>query len=79
MVLLQSLTRHDDESATKQALQKQLRDLQTQLEECKDDLESEKEHRAKAENRQRDIAEVPFVAFISIQSHTIVGARGAED
>uniref|UniRef100_A0A0N5A3F0 Myosin motor domain-containing protein n=1 Tax=Parastrongyloides trichosuri TaxID=131310 RepID=A0A0N5A3F0_PARTI len=51
------LTKSDEDSANISALQKQIRDLELQIEELKDDLETEKDARAKADRARRDLAE----------------------
>lgn len=50
--------RIDEEVAAKNAAQKALRELENQHEELKEDLEQEKEVRARAEKTKRDLSEV---------------------
>lgn len=50
--------RCDDELASKSIIQKQLRELENQLQEAQDDLEMERQTRAKFEKQKRDLAEV---------------------
>lgn len=47
----------EEESAQKNAVLKSLRELQAQLAELQEDLESEKVARAKAEKQRRDLGE----------------------
>lgn len=56
--LLYSIVRADEEQVSKTALQKQLRELTTQLQELQEDLDLEKEARLKAEKHKKDLAEV---------------------
>lgn len=48
----------EEEGAAKSTFQKQLRDLQTQMQELQEDLDAEKEARNKAEKLKRDLNEV---------------------
>ena len=50
--------RVEEEGAAKSTFQKQLRDLQTQMQELQEDLDAEKEARNKAEKLKRDLNEV---------------------
>lgn len=50
--------RGEEEGAAKSTFQKQLRDLQTQMQELQEDLDAEKEARNKAEKLKRDLNEV---------------------
>lgn len=47
----------EDESSQKNAVLKSLRELQAQISELQEDLESEKMARAKAEKQRRDLGE----------------------
>lgn len=73
----------EEEGAAKSTFQKQLRDLQTQMQELQEDLDAEKEARNKAEKLKRDLNEVGldnrgknemFSVYVSIgsDSSTIV-------
>lgn len=73
----------EEEGAAKSTFQKQLRDLQTQMQELQEDLDAEKEARNKAEKLKRDLNEVRldnrgknelFSVYVSIgsDSSTIV-------
>lgn len=50
--------RADEETVSKQSIQKQLRELVNQLQEVQEDLEAEREARNKAEKLKRDLNEV---------------------
>lgn len=50
--------RVEEEGAAKSTFQKQLRDLQTQMQELQEDFDAEKEARNKAEKLKRDLNEV---------------------
>lgn len=67
----------EEEGAAKSTFQKQLRDLQTQMQELQEDLDAEKEARNKAEKLKRDLNEVGldnrgknelFSVYVSIMS-----------
>lgn len=50
--------RVDEEGVAKFTLQKQLREMQNQLQEVVEDLETEREAKAKAEKQKKDLNEV---------------------
>lgn len=58
--------RSEDESVSRAMLTKQQRDLQSQIQELSEDLDSEKQSRMKAEKQKRDLNEVIlfFSAYI---------------
>lgn len=69
----------EEEGAAKSTFQKQLRDLQTQMQELQEDLDAEKEARNKAEKLKRDLNEVGldnrgknelFSVYVSIGSNS---------
>ena len=51
------LFRSDEDAATIAQLQKQLREIETQLEETREDCENEKQLRAKAERQRREMSD----------------------
>ena len=50
--------RVEEEVAAKQTFQKNIREVESQLQEVQEDLEAERESRAKAEKQKRDLSEV---------------------
>ena len=50
--------RMEEEQAGKSVFQKQIREVESQLQEVQEDLETEKEARNKAEKQKRDLSEV---------------------
>jgi myosin heavy chain 6/7 len=50
--------RIEEELTSKTAISKQIRELQSQLQEVQEDLEVERESRLKAEKQKRDLGEV---------------------
>lgn len=56
--------RGDDESVARATAHKQLRELQSSLQELQEDLEAEKEARTKAEKQKRDLNEVKSFCIV---------------
>ena len=57
-LILVSFDRVDEEGLAKSTVMKQLRDMQGQMQEVLEDLETERESRNKAEKQKRDLNEV---------------------
>ena len=57
-VMMCNKYRVEEEVTVKTTFQKQLRELESQLQEVQEDLEAEKEARNKAEKQKRDMGEV---------------------
>ena len=70
-------SRIEEEAGAKQTLQKQIRELENQVQELTEDLDIEKEARAKAEKSKRDQGEVRAKLSSSMyrtrQSNLIMG------
>ena len=61
--------RVDEEGVAKFTLQKQLREMQNQLQEVVEDLDTERDAKAKAEKQKKDLNEVEYRHFeISLSS-----------
>ena len=58
--------RVEEETAAKVTSQKLVREIESQKQEVVEDLESERESRARAEKHRRDLAEVSSVELTSI-------------
>jgi predicted nuclease with TOPRIM domain len=54
--------RVEEELTSKTAVSKQIRELQSQLQEVQEDLEVERESRLKAEKQKRDLGEVNMLS-----------------
>ena len=57
-MLILLCNRVDEEGVAKFTIQKQMRELQNQLQELSEDLDAEKDSRAKAEKQKKDLNEV---------------------
>ena len=63
--------RVDEEGLAKTTFQKQLREMQNQMQEVLEDLETERESRNKAEKQKRDLNEVMFSIENNIRGRLI--------
>ena len=52
------MIRVEDEVTAKSTFHKQIREMENQVQELQEDLDTEKESRAKAEKQKRDLSEV---------------------
>lgn len=73
IIIVLFFCRCDEEIVIKTQAQKMLRELENQLVEVHEDLEAEKEARAKAEKQKRDLNEVKFLIFKFISLSLFLG------
>lgn len=64
-MFLSFFCRSDDESVSKATTIKQLRELQSQIQELSEDLDAEKQSREKAEKQKRDLNEVGTLSIVT--------------
>ena len=64
MEMLLVMCRVEEEVSGKTSVTKQVRELQSQLQEMQEDFEAEKAARHKAEKQKRDLGEVVILTFL---------------